>query len=410
MVSTIARNTTISGCAVSRPPRVRGCVDPCDELGASSRVPRRRRREGTAAAAKQSDVAALTARSALTTIGVRCDGGCARHRRSRSHRLRAPPSSPGRRPSRRPSGARRARGFRRRALGSRRPAPSMPPGWRASTRSSTSPAPASATRSGPRRASSSSSTAAPGAPTCSLARWPASPARRGCCSRGRRWATTATGAHETLTEESPAGRRLPGPGVRRLGGRHRAGGGGRDPRGPPSAPASSWPPTAARSTACCLPFKLGLGGRIGSGEQYLSWIALDDHVGAILPPADRRRRCTAPVNLTAPEPGDQRRVHARRSAPRCTDRRCCRRRCCRSRRCTAASSSSAARRRTTRAPARARASGYTFAHPTLDERVARGVGSTGCGVTLRRSRVRAWGDRGVSNPRPPGPQPGALAN
>ena len=30
-----------------------------------------------------------------------------------------------------------------------------------------------------------------------------------------------------------------------------------------------------------LPFKLGAGGRIGSGEQYMSWIALDDAIGAI---------------------------------------------------------------------------------------------------------------------------------
>jgi uncharacterized protein (TIGR01777 family) len=30
-----------------------------------------------------------------------------------------------------------------------------------------------------------------------------------------------------------------------------------------------------------LPFKLGLGGRIGSGDQYMSWISIDDHVGAI---------------------------------------------------------------------------------------------------------------------------------
>ena len=36
-----------------------------------------------------------------------------------------------------------------------------------------------------------------------------------------------------------------------------------------------------------LPFKLGLGGRAGSGRQYLSWITLDDHVRAtvtLLPP------------------------------------------------------------------------------------------------------------------------------
>ena len=29
------------------------------------------------------------------------------------------------------------------------------------------------------------------------------------------------------------------------------------------------------------PFRLGLGGRIGSGRQWMSWITLDDEVGAI---------------------------------------------------------------------------------------------------------------------------------
>jgi uncharacterized protein len=49
------------------------------------------------------------------------------------------------------------------------------------------------------------------------------------------------------------------------------------------------------------PFKLGLGGKIGNGRQYMSWIALDDVVGAIHflvahPTA------SGPVNLTAPNP------------------------------------------------------------------------------------------------------------
>ena len=30
-----------------------------------------------------------------------------------------------------------------------------------------------------------------------------------------------------------------------------------------------------------LPFKLGMGGRLGSGQQYMSWIAMDDLVGVI---------------------------------------------------------------------------------------------------------------------------------
>lgn len=50
-----------------------------------------------------------------------------------------------------------------------------------------------------------------------------------------------------------------------------------------------------------LPFKLGLGGRIGSGNQYMSWIALDDHVGAILHLLGNDAVHGA-ANLTAPNP------------------------------------------------------------------------------------------------------------
>lgn len=50
-----------------------------------------------------------------------------------------------------------------------------------------------------------------------------------------------------------------------------------------------------------LPFKLGLGGRIASGEQYFSWIALDDHVGAMLHLLGAES-VSGPVNLTAPRP------------------------------------------------------------------------------------------------------------
>ena len=47
-------------------------------------------------------------------------------------------------------------------------------------------------------------------------------------------------------------------------------------------------------------FRLGLGGRMGSGRQYWPWISLDDEIGAIrhLLTAD----VSGPVNLTAPEP------------------------------------------------------------------------------------------------------------
>ena len=47
-------------------------------------------------------------------------------------------------------------------------------------------------------------------------------------------------------------------------------------------------------------FKLGAGGRFGSGDQYQPWISIDDEIGAIewLLDAD----VEGPVNLTAPEP------------------------------------------------------------------------------------------------------------
>jgi uncharacterized protein (TIGR01777 family) len=50
-----------------------------------------------------------------------------------------------------------------------------------------------------------------------------------------------------------------------------------------------------------LPFRMGLGGRVGTGEQYFSWIALDDHVAAIqyLLTVDQ---AAGAYNHTAPSP------------------------------------------------------------------------------------------------------------
>ena len=50
-----------------------------------------------------------------------------------------------------------------------------------------------------------------------------------------------------------------------------------------------------------LPFKLGAGGKLGSGKQWLSWIALDDEIAAILH-LIRRETLRGPVNATAPNP------------------------------------------------------------------------------------------------------------
>ncbi|WP_017602330.1 TIGR01777 family oxidoreductase [Nocardiopsis lucentensis] len=48
-------------------------------------------------------------------------------------------------------------------------------------------------------------------------------------------------------------------------------------------------------------YRAGLGGRLGSGAQYMSWIALRDHVGAMRFLLERPE-LTGPVNLCAPEP------------------------------------------------------------------------------------------------------------
>ncbi|GAA0687180.1 TIGR01777 family oxidoreductase [Marinobacterium maritimum] len=48
-------------------------------------------------------------------------------------------------------------------------------------------------------------------------------------------------------------------------------------------------------------FRLGLGGPIGSGQQWMSWVHLDDEVGAILYLLDNPA-LQGPFNLTAPEP------------------------------------------------------------------------------------------------------------
>jgi hypothetical protein len=48
------------------------------------------------------------------------------------------------------------------------------------------------------------------------------------------------------------------------------------------------------------PFRWGLGGKVGSGEHWWSWISIDDEVRAILHVLDSN--LSGPVNLTAPAP------------------------------------------------------------------------------------------------------------
>ena len=50
-----------------------------------------------------------------------------------------------------------------------------------------------------------------------------------------------------------------------------------------------------------LPFRLGIGGKIGDGRQYVSWISLEDAVAALIY-AVENDALRGPVNLTAPQP------------------------------------------------------------------------------------------------------------
>jgi uncharacterized protein (TIGR01777 family) len=63
---------------------------------------------------------------------------------------------------------------------------------------------------------------------------------------------------------------------------------------------------AGGALATMLPlFRLGAGGPVGSGEQYMSWVAIDDAIGAILH-ALTTPELSGPVNVAAPNPATNR--------------------------------------------------------------------------------------------------------
>ena len=49
------------------------------------------------------------------------------------------------------------------------------------------------------------------------------------------------------------------------------------------------------------PFRLGVGGKLGGGEQYVSWVSIDDAVGAV-EHALENKTLRGPVNVVAPRP------------------------------------------------------------------------------------------------------------
>src|SRR2546429_9537900 len=49
------------------------------------------------------------------------------------------------------------------------------------------------------------------------------------------------------------------------------------------------------------PFKMGMGGRVGSGKQYISWVAIDDVVAAMML-ALKDESIRGPLNIVSPNP------------------------------------------------------------------------------------------------------------
>jgi len=60
-------------------------------------------------------------------------------------------------------------------------------------------------------------------------------------------------------------------------------------------------PTGGALQRMLLPFNLGLGGRIGSGRQYISWIDMEDVIGSVYHVLTRKE-ITGPVNIVSPDP------------------------------------------------------------------------------------------------------------
>ena len=138
-----------------------------------------------------------------------------------------------------------------------------------------------------------------------------------CCSADARRSATAGRARLDVGvnyygERATRGRRGRRPATGSSRPRRRLGGGTARPATPGSASStcatgSSCRAAAVRWRRCCRPFRLGLGGTIGDGDQFVSWIAIDDLVGAIYQ-ALHDERLTGPVNLVAPEPVTNRRA------------------------------------------------------------------------------------------------------
>lgn len=60
-------------------------------------------------------------------------------------------------------------------------------------------------------------------------------------------------------------------------------------------------PSGGALARMLVPFRLGIGGRLGHGRQWMSWIAMDDVLSAVWH-CLTDQRLSGPINLTSPQP------------------------------------------------------------------------------------------------------------
>ena len=132
--------------------------------------------------------------------------------------------------------------------------------------------------------------------------------RRSCPSPPAGW--YGARGDERLDESAPAARRLPRPGHRRPGRRRRARAEELGVRVVTTRTGVVLAESGGALEKMLPPFKLGVGGPVAGGRQYVPWVHLDDVVGAILfcldTPGGRR-----PGERDRPGAGDQPRALAR---------------------------------------------------------------------------------------------------
>jgi len=133
---------------------------------------------------------------------------------------------------------------------------------------------------------------------------------------------------------------------------------------------------AAGALAKMLPvFRLGLGGRLGSGRQWMSWISLADAVSAILFALDTPS-LAGPVNLAAPQPVTN--TEFTRALGRAVHRRAILPAPAFALRLALGQMADEALLASARAvPARLLGAGFEFAHPTIDSALASALAPAG---------------------------------